>query len=408
MLQSAALIGTTDYAIGVDSKSAPGTADFIRMRAPGADVFEFEWCDDFAYARNLALKRVPADCDWWYWMDADDVIEAQEGRESAAAYLDALRSEVGIVVARYVEYDGLGVVNDIPRERFIRRGVTCHWVDRLHEFLRPSAPVIIEHTDAFVWRQEEPGLLKSERNLRLLRLCIDQEPTRPRWWRFLAREELLRGNYRRAFDALGRHIDLMLPSGDSDALYEAWYEFARVARVVVSPSGALTFAEIQVAGRPLWPESHLALAEARLNCGDLVGARAAIATCLELAPDGPGRPNNKGDQETKCWPYLVVCEIEWREGNRAAALRAIETAVAYRPEPSLVEIRNSLSADFNLREDEAAETNPTNDTRRTPERLPSQSSFGITRWPRLTPNPTKSDACRSDHVAGAQLPGLVG
>ena len=45
----------------------------------GGRLFHFPWCDDFSAARNESLRHARGD--WLFWMDSDDTIPPECGRE---------------------------------------------------------------------------------------------------------------------------------------------------------------------------------------------------------------------------------------------------------------------------------------------------------------------------------------
>jgi GT2 family glycosyltransferase len=77
--------GLFDEIVVVDTGSVDRTKEIARSF--GAKVFDFVWVDDFAAARNEALKHATGD--YAFWLDADDVVEPAE-REKLRALLDGL------------------------------------------------------------------------------------------------------------------------------------------------------------------------------------------------------------------------------------------------------------------------------------------------------------------------------
>ena len=70
--------GTFDEIVVVDTGSTDRTVEIARSF--GAKVFEFEWVDSFAAARNEALSHATGD--YAFWLDADDVVEPRELEDS--------------------------------------------------------------------------------------------------------------------------------------------------------------------------------------------------------------------------------------------------------------------------------------------------------------------------------------
>ncbi len=69
-----------DELVVVDTGSTDSTVSIATDH--GAAVYSFPWCDDFSAARNESLAH--AQGDWVFWMDADDVISAENGRRLKA------------------------------------------------------------------------------------------------------------------------------------------------------------------------------------------------------------------------------------------------------------------------------------------------------------------------------------
>ena len=59
----------------VDTGSTDSTVDIAKRYTN--KVFHFEWCDDFAAARNAAMKRAKGK--WYMSIDADEIIEDAQG-----------------------------------------------------------------------------------------------------------------------------------------------------------------------------------------------------------------------------------------------------------------------------------------------------------------------------------------
>ena len=74
-----------DEMIIVDTGSEDRTKDIARHYTQ--NVFEFEWEDDFAAARNFACGK--ASMDYWMWLDADDIVT-----ESELKKMNELKSEL--------------------------------------------------------------------------------------------------------------------------------------------------------------------------------------------------------------------------------------------------------------------------------------------------------------------------
>jgi glycosyltransferase involved in cell wall biosynthesis len=123
-----------DELIVVDTGSTDRTVE--RAEAAGARVHRFEWCDDFAAARNFAFSKCSGD--WILWLDADDLItaeDAQRFRQLKAALDD---QAVDVVFCAYqLAFGAAGECTTWNlRERLIRRGAGLVWDYPIHSALR--------------------------------------------------------------------------------------------------------------------------------------------------------------------------------------------------------------------------------------------------------------------------------
>ena len=69
----AALDGVAHQIVVVDTGSTDRTVQIAK--AHGAEVHHFDWCDDFAAARNFALEHARGD--WVLVLDADEVLTTE-------------------------------------------------------------------------------------------------------------------------------------------------------------------------------------------------------------------------------------------------------------------------------------------------------------------------------------------
>lgn len=202
MLDSAVDAGTTDFAIAVDRKSTPGTVQWVRwhlLRRRGlltsvlrpARVVEFEWQDDFAHARNVALDLVPRECDWLYAIDNDDVLERPDGR-SLPQILADLPPSCRVLRIPYVVPDRRGSVESVSAyETFFRAPIMYRWRRAWGEILQPidrsrggsqvSMSIVRRHDRDWTINRQRGG---NSRNHRIVRKALQADPKDPSLWAF--------------------------------------------------------------------------------------------------------------------------------------------------------------------------------------------------------------------------------
>ncbi|MBO9605004.1 MAG: glycosyltransferase [Paenibacillaceae bacterium] len=195
-----------DEIVVVDCQSTDGTAEFVRA-FPNTKVVSFEWCDDFAAARNAGLPLIESD--WVIWVDADETLIPEDVaniRKVAGLYDD---SPVPVVViCGILELMGNKQAVNYAKGRMhsMKRGLQF-W-GRVHEQigaekgiyetqLLGKTALIRFHHDGY-----SPEVMqdkkKLERNLRLLAMMREEDPGNPAWWLYSGRETLGTGDVEQA------------------------------------------------------------------------------------------------------------------------------------------------------------------------------------------------------------------
>ena len=175
----------------VDTGSTDQTEAIAKSH--GAEVHHFEWCDDFAAARNFALEHVRGD--WILVLDADEVL-TQKGREGIHQDMktqNVLGHRIRCEHLEPNESGGYKLMADawhyIPR--LVRNAPGLHFTGIIHEEIFSSAVVRMED-----WGMEisfgqtqidhygyAPNIKKDrnkiERNITLLERALKDQPDSP-------------------------------------------------------------------------------------------------------------------------------------------------------------------------------------------------------------------------------------
>ncbi len=163
------LRAAVDEIIVVDTGSTDDTVEIARQY--DAKVFHFEWCDDFAAAKNEALKH--ASGDWILTLDADMEAEAGHALKIRRAVASGI-SGCYYINIRSLREDGFTV--EIVSHPWLFENVAgIKFTGRIHEFLLKS---LIEqglqavktniNITRFGYADESGNKDRSERDLRIL------------------------------------------------------------------------------------------------------------------------------------------------------------------------------------------------------------------------------------------------
>ncbi len=120
-----------DEIIIVDTGSTDGTKKIAYEYTD--KVYNYEWRDDFAAARNYSFSK--ATMDYIYVADADEIID-EENQKRFRCLKEALLPEIEIVQMKYcnqLEYGSVYNFDSEYRGKLYKRLRTFQWIDPLHE-----------------------------------------------------------------------------------------------------------------------------------------------------------------------------------------------------------------------------------------------------------------------------------
>ncbi|NLJ80914.1 MAG: glycosyltransferase family 2 protein [Firmicutes bacterium] len=148
--------GIFEEIIVVDTGSTDSTKEIAGQFT--SQIYDFEWCNDFARARNFSFSK--AKMDYTMWLDADDVVTV-ENRKRLLDLKKTLLPEIDVVMMRYdtaFDFDGRPTFF-YYRERLLKTSRKFKWAGAVHEVIQPAGNILfssisIEHRKT---RFSEPG-----------------------------------------------------------------------------------------------------------------------------------------------------------------------------------------------------------------------------------------------------------
>jgi tetratricopeptide (TPR) repeat protein len=228
-------------------------------------ISEFEWCDDFAKARNHAdsLLRTP----WRVWADSDDELHGAEHLRTIAQQADP--GAAGFVMDYDYAHDHHGNVTCVlKRERLVRAGMGV-WEGRVHEAQNVHGSLTLVDREVVRWVHRKPddkAGASSERNVRILEAWEREEPENPRVLAYLGTEAAIRSDHEAAVGYFHRY--LQLKTGWDEERCQIHRKLGVCLLALGRAQEALETALAALAVIPDWPDSHLTLAQATYTLGE--------------------------------------------------------------------------------------------------------------------------------------------
>jgi len=97
-------------------------------------IYDFQWVDDFAAARNYSFEQ--ATCSHIMWLDADDIIREKDRKELKRMKEELPEHIDSIVMEYHLAFDQAGnATAGARRNRIVRREKGYRWRSPIHEYL---------------------------------------------------------------------------------------------------------------------------------------------------------------------------------------------------------------------------------------------------------------------------------
>ncbi|MFC5401869.1 glycosyltransferase [Cohnella soli] len=121
-----------DEIVIVDTGSVDSTKEIASKYTKR--IYDFEWIDDFAAARNTSFSY--ATMEYVMWLDADDYLKDRD-RDKLRELKRTLSDEVdSVVMAYHLLFDGYGnAIAMSRRNRIVKRSRQFRWYNAVHEYL---------------------------------------------------------------------------------------------------------------------------------------------------------------------------------------------------------------------------------------------------------------------------------
>lgn len=251
-----AILGVDDVFITITHKPGEEINQAVKEVAEfyNAHISTFEWCNDFAKARNFNFAQVPKDFTHIFWLDADD---APRGVENLKDTIDA-HPEVDCFVMFYLyafdEQKNPIVVHQ--KVRVVKNDDSTTWVGRIHEDFKDNRTLttfFVKGIEILHLTDEERVKRSSERNLEIAKEMAAELPDDPRSYWNLGNALKAAGKNTEALDALNKFIE---SSNSDDEKYVAYIRKAESLFVLGRKQEAIDAARFALGMKPLYPDAY--------------------------------------------------------------------------------------------------------------------------------------------------------
>ncbi len=257
-----------DEFVVVDTGSQDATKEIAERF--GAKVYDLEWQDDFAAARNHAFSK--CSCDYIYSADADEVID-EKNQDRFVRLKSALDPSVDIVQFLYtnqLEYNTTYNFDSELRPKLYRRLRSFVWEGEVHERVRLD-PVIFDSDIEII---HKPSSLHSGRDFEIFKKVIrNKGGLDARLLDMYLRELAVSGEDKDFTDAMEYVSGALEKESDAPRIKDELYVLMRACRVAGDNEGFMKYSLRALALGDVTSETAFELGERYRLAGDMAEAR---------------------------------------------------------------------------------------------------------------------------------------
>lgn len=169
-------------------------------------VYDYVWQDDFAAARNASFAY--ATCPFILWLDADDVLDAEEAEKLCALKAKLNETVDAVMMPYHYAFDAAGRPTLVfERERIVRRAAGFVFSGVVHEAMAVRGnvlhePIAVRHTGTH-------GVQSNRRNLAIYEKWLSRgRALSARDWYYYARELKIAGEWEKAEAAFSSFLGM--------------------------------------------------------------------------------------------------------------------------------------------------------------------------------------------------------
>jgi glycosyltransferase involved in cell wall biosynthesis len=226
----------------------------------GAKVSHFDWCNDFAKARQFNFDQATGD--WILWMDADDTFEGMENLNPLIEAADKQKVK-GLFFKYNYAFDKNGNLTEWHwKLQCVKNDGSFQWKGRIHEDLMSDAGTRLSKEKDVVrvhGTTDERADESFVRNFEILKedLLEQGEDPDPRTLFYMGRTLIALREYDKAIPVFEEYLER---SGWDEERYEAWLLLGEIYQKLDKPRDAIRAYNNSLLERDEYPDAYFAKA----------------------------------------------------------------------------------------------------------------------------------------------------
>lgn len=222
-----------------------------------ANISYFEWCNDFARARNFNFSQTPKDYEYIMWCDADDVFR---GLDKLRPLLDDNKDVDAFAFWYMYEFDMYNNPIVVHKKTQIVRNDGCvEWAGRLHEDFKENRALIVKFVDGIERMHlttDERVEIAKERNVEISMKDAELNPNDPRVYFNLANSYIGASKTTEAKEAFLKFLE---KSSSEDEKYVAYQRMSIIEHMEGNRDQAIKYLQLSIGMLPDAPDSYYQL-----------------------------------------------------------------------------------------------------------------------------------------------------
>ena len=226
-------------------------------------ISHFEWCNDFAKARNFNFSQVTKDYTHILWADSDDNFRGLIFME------DAIKSNpnVDVFSVNYLyhfnEFKQPDVVH--MKTQIVKNDGCVEWVGKLHEDFKENRQItryFIEGLERIHMSQDDRMLRAKTRNVEVALHDVANNPHDPRSYWNLGNSYMGNGQYLEAKETLTRFMET---SSSDEEKYLTCINLSKICEHLGDKIKAIDYGRMAIGIKPEYPDAYHSLGQVFYN-----------------------------------------------------------------------------------------------------------------------------------------------